>query len=86
MELIIPDNFTRVMRKKPMEMQKAIVAAVNQLREDPSNHGLRFKKMQGTKNVWELRVDGNGNRITLTRDGDEWTLLNNCNHDILKLL
>lgn len=49
----------------------------------PYPKGLRVKKMQGHKGIWEASVDMS-NRITFEYGNDEIILRANCNHDILK--
>ena len=82
-EIEVPENFKKVAKRKPASMQAAIEKCLRLLASNPRHPSLHFKPVQGTKDVWEIRID-NGNRITCTRDGDRVVLLNNCNHDILR--
>ncbi len=75
--------FRRRLKKKPREMQESIAEAITRLRTDWRQNGLRTHRVQGTRNIWEARLD-RGNRLTFHWDGDTIVLRNHCSHDILK--
>lgn len=79
----IPNNFKKVARKKPREMQELIAECIRLLAENPRNPKLNTHKMQGHKGVWEAYVDNDGNRLTFHYEDDVIVLRNNCNHDML---
>jgi hypothetical protein len=83
-ELIITENFRRVLRKKEQRLQDAIRKCISRLIDSPDHPGLQVHRVQGTKTVWEAYVDS-ANRVTFERPGDGVIVLrNNCNHDIIK--
>jgi hypothetical protein len=80
--ITISPSFKKRLERKDAALGGAILRCIAKLGENPHGRGLRVKKMQGT-DVWEARVD-QGNRLTFLWAGDEITLLNHCNHDILR--
>lgn len=83
-EVIVPQNFKKVLQRKERLMRDAVARCVKLLGEDPRHPGLQVHKLKGVTGIWEAYVDG-ANRVTF-----EWSsngkivLRNNCNHDILK--
>ena len=82
-ELIIPDSFWKMAKRKDQRMRRAIAKCVELLGDNPRHPGLNTHPMQGFRNVWEAYVD-EGNRVTFHRDGNTIVLRKNCNHDILR--
>lgn len=84
-ELVIPNEFKRLVGKKPAPLAGAIVKCVAHLGEDPRRKGLATHHVRGTRNpkVYEAYVDLK-NRVTFHWDDGKIVLRNNCNHDILK--
>lgn len=77
-------SFKKRLRKKPMQMQAAIVECVRRVIEDPRHPGLRTHRLRGTPGVWEASVD-RGNRLTFHREpGGGLVFRNHCHHDILR--
>ncbi len=81
--VLIDKAFRRRLKKKSPEMQLAISEAVTRLRTDWRHSGLRTHHVQGTRGIYEARLD-RGNRLTFHWDDDTIVLRNHCNHDILK--
>jgi hypothetical protein len=79
----IDRSFKKRLAKKPVALQGAILECITRLREDPLHPGLKTKKMGGTDNVFEARVD-QANRVTFHWAGDTIVMRNHCNHDMLK--
>ena len=76
-------TFKRRLRKKPHNMQAAVLRTVMKLDEDPRRQGLRVHQIEGSPGVWEASID-DANRLTFERRGGDLYFLNHCNHDILK--
>ncbi|MBI2918858.1 MAG: hypothetical protein HYY01_12820 [Chloroflexi bacterium] len=53
------------------------------LLSNPGHPSLRLKRMQGTEDVWEVRVTG-GYRLTLQIVGDTFLLRRVGGHDVLR--
>lgn len=78
----VPKSVRKRLAKKPLKMQKAVLACIVQLREDWTHPGLRSSKLGGT-DLYHARIDG-GNRVTFFWEDDKIVIENHCNHDILK--
>ncbi len=61
-------------------VQKKVLKALRVLAENPRHPSLRVKPVQGTKGVWEARVDDQY-RMTFEMLGDSLILRNVDNHD-----
>jgi hypothetical protein len=81
-QVVIPENFRRVMKRKDPRLRMAIRECIERLTEDPRHPGLQTHKMRGAAGVWECYVD-KGNRVTFAWVGNTIVLRNNCNHDML---
>ncbi|HET8641460.1 MAG TPA: hypothetical protein VFM37_05955, partial [Pseudonocardiaceae bacterium] len=73
----------KVLRKKPQQLQDAVVRCVRLLADNPAHPGLNVHRLRGVPGVWEAYVD-KANRVTFERRGDVIVMRNNCNHDILR--
>ena len=84
-ELVIPDQFKRLVEAKAPPLAGAIAECVHRLGENPRHPSLRTHQVRGTRNpkVFEAYVDRK-NRVTFHWDEGRVVLRNNCNHDILK--
>jgi len=74
--------FQKSFAKKPPKMQAAIAECIKKVCTDPTNPGLRLKRVQGCAGVFEARVD-RANRVTLHFDGPTVVFRNHCNHDVI---
>ena len=80
---VIPPKFKKVLAKKPVEMQSAVLECIVRLGENPRHPGLQVHKVQGVRGVWEAYVD-RANRVTFHYAADGTIVLRaNCNHSIL---
>jgi hypothetical protein len=82
-KLVIPPAFRRRLHRKPVELQAAILEAVDRLAADPRHTGLHTHRVQGTEKVWEARID-RSNRLTFHYESGAIVLRKHCNHDILR--
>ncbi len=67
----------------PSEVKNTALKKLEIYRKNPCYPSLRVKKMEGTKNVWELRVTKNY-RLTFQIEKNIMTLRRIGTHDILK--
>jgi hypothetical protein len=82
-ELVVPDSFWKMARRKDKRLRQAIAKCVELLGDNPGHPGLSVHLMQGHRNVWEAYVDS-GNRVTFHWEGETIVLRKNCNHDMLR--
>lgn len=78
----VPKQLKKKLAKKPPEMQGAIIACLQQLREDPRHPSLESSKLGGT-NIYHAKV-GRGNRVAFFWEDGRIVIQNHCHHDILK--
>ncbi len=76
-------QFTREFERLPDHLQEKAIAALRQFAANPSHPSLHVKKMQGTQDVWELRVSYSY-RITFLRASNVVILRHIGTHDILR--
>ena len=77
------DGYPLRLKAKTKTKADAILRCVELLLEDPRHPGLRTSKMGGTDDVWEARAS-RGDRVTFRFGSNRITLLNHCNHDLLR--
>ncbi len=65
---------------RDQKVQRKVLKALRLLGENPRHPSLQVKVVQGTKGIWEARVD-NQYRVTFEMSGDSLTLRNVDNHD-----
>lgn len=58
-------KFEKFYSELPNHKKDAFDQAVDLLVSDPRSHSLNLKKMRGTKDIWEARING-GYRLTMT--------------------
>ena len=63
--------------------QRRVDRKLSLLLENPRHPSLRFRKMEGYENIWEMRVSRNY-RVTPLQSGEEFYLRNVGTHDILR--
>ena len=83
-EYVIPPKFKKVLRKKPPQMQAAILECIARLAENPRHPSLQTHPVRGLRGggVFEAYVDA-ANRLTFHYDAGRIVLRNNCNHSII---
>jgi hypothetical protein len=81
-DIIIPRSFRKRLRKKPLQLQGAILECVQRLSFDPRYPGLQAHRVQGTAGVWEAYVD-RSNRVTYHYEGGAIVMRNHCDHRII---
>ncbi len=75
-------NFRRQFQRKSPELQAHVVRTVQRLEDNWQHPGLRTRRVQGRKGVYEARIDRRY-RITFYWEGGTMWLENNCKHDIV---
>lgn len=75
--------FKRLYRKLPLQIQEKVDKSLLFLEQNPSHRSLHFKKMDGTKDIYEWRVSVNY-RGTLKKMGKTACLRKVGTHNILK--
>ena len=50
-------EFKKHLRDKPPPQQGVIMSCIDQLVNDPRHPGLRTRRIEGTKDIWEARAD-----------------------------
>ncbi len=81
--VVMEPTFKRRLKKKPDQMQDAIIDCVLLLGANVRHPGLHTNKVRGTKGVFEARVD-KANRVTFHYEEGNIVMRNHCNHDIVK--
>jgi len=74
------ERFKRTHRKLSRENRDGAGKAIRQLVEDPRHPGLRVRRIEGTRNVWEARVS-RSSRLTFKAQGDTYLLRNIGEHN-----
>lgn len=83
MRLLPTEHFRRDYRLLQKEIQDQIDGKLGILLSSPRHPSLQVKKMQGTVDIWELRVSL-GYRLTFQIRGDLYVLRRVGTHDILR--
>ena len=74
------ESFKRAYRKLSRENRDRASKDIRQLVEDPRHPGLRVRRIEGTRNVWEARVSRSW-RLTFKAQGDTYLLRNIGEHN-----
>jgi mRNA-degrading endonuclease YafQ of YafQ-DinJ toxin-antitoxin module len=80
LRFVVTKRFENAYRSLPAELQHKTDKALRLLAENPRHPSLRLKKMQGTPDIWEARVDRNCG-LTLDIRSDALLLRNVGKHD-----
>lgn len=83
MELFRTGRFKKDFKRLDRLIQDRVITTLEQFLANPSHPSLRVKKMEGTPDVWELRVSENV-RITYQHDHGVVYLKRVGTHDILR--
>jgi len=83
MELWFTSTFKKAYKKLPISIQEQTQEALVLFESNPSHPSLGFKKMKGTRDIWELRIT-QSYRLTLKRDGNITIVRYIGTHDILR--
>lgn len=74
------ERFAKAYRLLQSAIQRKVDKALRLLASDPRHPSLHLKKIQGTDDIWEARVD-RGYRMTLEIGEDYYLLRNVGKHD-----
>jgi len=80
MDLVRTERFRRAYRKLAPRYREQVKKALAQLLADRAHPGLRVRRVQGCKGVWELRA-GRDIRVTFEIKEDTYVLRNVGHHD-----
>jgi len=83
MRLIPTLRYERSYQRLSNKVQRSVDRKLSLLLENPRHPSLRFRKMKGYENIWEMRVSRNY-RITFLQRGEDFYLRNVGTHDILR--
>ena len=83
MRLIPTPNYEHAYQQLSSTTQRRVDRKLSLLLENPRHPSLRFRKMEGYENIWEMRVSRNY-RVTLLQSGEDFYLRNVGTHDILR--
>jgi len=83
MRLIPTPNYAHAYKQLSPIIQHRVDKKLSLLLKNPRHPSLRFKKMTGYKNIWEMRVSRNY-RITFLQSDEYFYLRNVGTHDILR--
>jgi mRNA-degrading endonuclease RelE of RelBE toxin-antitoxin system len=78
--VVISERFARAYAKLPGDVQNKVDKALRLLDEDFRHPGLRARRVEGTEEIYEARVD-HRHRITYHREGDRLVMRNVGEHD-----
>ncbi len=82
--LLRTERFKKDFKRLPREIQTRTAKALELFLSNPRHPSLCVKRMEGTPNIWELRVTQN-HRITFQFEQESILLRRIGTHDILKL-
>jgi mRNA-degrading endonuclease RelE of RelBE toxin-antitoxin system len=80
MAIVITDRFRKAYRAFPKPVQERIQKALRLLDENPRHPSLQVKKIGGTSNIYEARVDRKV-RMSFQFDGEDKIMRNVDDHD-----
>ncbi len=80
MPLVITRRFKKAYQKLPARIQKKVKKALTLLDENPRHPSLRVRKIQGTPDIFEGRIDRQY-RFSFQFSGQDKVLRNVDNHD-----
>ena len=83
MQLLRTELFKKDFKRLPAEIQQRVGKALELLMSNPRHHSLQVKKMEGTSDLWELRVSDNY-RITFQRVEEGVLLRRVGTHNVLR--
>ena len=83
MKLIPTPNYEHAYQQLSPTIQRRVDKKLSLLLKNPRHLSLRFRKMKGYENIWEMRVSRNYRR-TLLQSGEDFYLRNVGTHDILR--
>ena len=83
MRLIPTPTYEHSYQQLSPMIQRRVDEKLSLLLKNPRYPSLRFRKMEGYENIWEMRVSRNY-RITFLQSGEDFYLRNVGTHDILK--
>ncbi len=83
MQLRRTKRFVRDYAALPDELKERTEKTIYILLKSPHHPSLRVKKMEGRKDIWELRVSASY-RLTFQISGDTYILRRVGTHDVLK--
>lgn len=85
MEIGFTAKFKKQYAKLPQPIKDLTKKQLGFLLSDPHHPSLNFKRMQGPRDIWEVRIT-QSYRFTLQIQGDSYVLRNIGTHDILRKL
>jgi mRNA-degrading endonuclease RelE of RelBE toxin-antitoxin system len=80
MPLVFTDRFKKAYQRLPIDIQQKVKKALRFLDENPRHPSLQVRKIQGTDNIYEGRVDQKY-RFSFQFEGEDKILRNVDNHD-----
>lgn len=83
MKLIPTPTFEDAYQQLSPTIQRRVDEKLSLLLKNPRHPSLRFRKMKGHENIWEMRVSRNY-RIIFLQSGEDFYLRNVGTHDILR--
>lgn len=83
MQLRRTNRFVKDYAALPDELRGRTEKAISILLKSPRHPSLRIKKMEGRKDIWELRVS-DSYRLTFQISGDTYILRKVGTHEVLK--
>jgi len=83
MQILRAERFRKDFRRLPVDVQERLGRALEQFVANPRHPALRVKKMEGARDIWELRVSDNY-RVTFEYCEGGVILRRVGTHDILR--
>ena len=83
MRIYRTNKFKKQYKKLPAEIKNLFQKQLLLFFKNPAHNSLRIKKMQGTWNIWEMRI-AKSYRLTFQKKSEAITLRNIGTHDILE--
>ncbi len=80
MPIVLTERFARAYGRLPQRVQRKVDKALQLLEEDFRHPGLRARPVEGTRGIYEARVDRK-HRLTYEREGDRLIMRTVGEHD-----
>ncbi len=80
MEILFTEQFEQAYSKLTKAEKRSVRKALALLGDNPRHPGLRIKKMEGSKDIWEARLS-KGLRMTFGMTGETIMMRNVGEHD-----
>lgn len=79
--LTLTSSFRKRLHKKPPNQQGPVLECIARLADNPRHPSLKCRRIQGTANEWEARIDASNRVSWQYGETGEIIVINHCKHD-----